>query len=317
MSDFLLDEEEEKEMMAPAPSLDPEQLKAAREESDRQILYANLMKAGAGLGAAIGTPGQKADTTVYDSMIKQADNPINDLKSVATSQARDKAMLQKYLLNNRKLDYLKNKDELSKVESQTKAQKEKLEDVDKFTGKVRDDYLKQSKLTQDMEGYYNNVKRAAAGGSAASDINLTFAIMKLYDPNSTVREGETATVASAGSVPERILKMYNSALTGEKLTPEMRADFLKTARDRLTTQYESQDAIDSYWKNIIANKEGANPDLVLMKRNINLNNEGLSGPTLTRAMPGAKNASAQSIPPGMKLQRNKKTGETRLVPIGG
>jgi hypothetical protein len=60
--------------------------------------------------------------------------------------------------------------------------------------------------------------------------------MKLLDPNSTVREGEYATAAQAGSVPQTVLATYNRALKGEKLAPEVRKQF----RDEAAKVYGAQ-----------------------------------------------------------------------------
>jgi hypothetical protein len=44
-----------------------------------------------------------------------------------------------------------------------------------------------------------------------------------------VREGEQATAQNAAGIPERIRNLYNSALAGERLSPNQRADFVGQA----------------------------------------------------------------------------------------
>jgi len=75
---------------------------------------------------------------------------------------------------------------------------------------------------------YKRIRSAAAGGSGVSDMALIFAVMKMLDPTSVVREGEYATAAKAGlSVPESIWRAYNRALTGAILSPDQRKNFLQ------------------------------------------------------------------------------------------
>ena len=65
--------------------------------------------------------------------------------------------------------------------------------------------------------------------TAASDMSLIFSYMKMLDPNSVVRESEYATAQKAGSVPQRIIALYNRTLTGEKLSSKMRSDFVNNS----------------------------------------------------------------------------------------
>jgi len=55
---------------------------------------------------------------------------------------------------------------------------------------------------------------------------LIFNYMKVLDPGSTVREGEFATAQNAGGISDRVIAKYNNALRGERLAPDVRADFL-------------------------------------------------------------------------------------------
>ena len=89
-------------------------------------------------------------------------------------------------------------------------------------------------------GVFNQVKEgygrvaASTRGTAAGDMSLIFGIMKMLDPNSTVREGEYATAQQAGSVPERVRAQYNKALKGDFLDPSQRKDFVQQAQNLWT-----------------------------------------------------------------------------------
>lgn len=101
---------------------------------------------------------------------------------------------------------------------------------------------------------FQNVQNAAANTSAAGDLSLIFAYMKMLDPGSVVREQEFANAQNAAGVPDQIRNMWNRALRGERLNPRQRGDFLNQARllasaaqDRLTAATrEYQGIADQY-----------------------------------------------------------------------
>lgn len=77
---------------------------------------------------------------------------------------------------------------------------------------------------------FQSVQNAASNTSAAGDLSLIFAFMKMLDPGSVVREQEFANAQNAAGVPDRIRNAWNKALAGERLNPNQRADFLGQAR---------------------------------------------------------------------------------------
>lgn len=92
-----------------------------------------------------------------------------------------------------------------------------------------------------------NIEEIAKQPSAASDIAMIFAYMKILDPNSVVRETEFATAQNAAGVPDRIKNVWNRILEGQRLNPQQRQDFLNQARSiakRQTGQY--QRTLDQY-----------------------------------------------------------------------
>lgn len=76
---------------------------------------------------------------------------------------------------------------------------------------------------------YQRVLDSAKDPSPAGDLALIFNFMKVLDPGSTVREGEFATAQNSGSVPEQVRAQYNKAISGERLVPEIRKDFVQRA----------------------------------------------------------------------------------------
>lgn len=126
------------------------------------------------------------------------------------------------------------------------------EDVAGFRAKPEDPKIfeKESKLRTEFNSLQSvkdfAIRNSALGAieasaqdpTAAGDISLIFAYMKMLDPNSVVREGEFATAQSAGSVPQTLWSKYNQALTGERLAPEVRQDFVNRANKLYTRASE-------------------------------------------------------------------------------
>lgn len=106
-------------------------------------------------------------------------------------------------------------------------------------GKLRDDYNSQSKPFITQKDAYGRIKQSVKDPSPAGDLSLVFGYMRLLDPGSTVREGEFANAENAAGIPERIRQQYNKAISGEKLTPEQRADF-EGRSDKLYKGAETQ-----------------------------------------------------------------------------
>ena len=104
---------------------------------------------------------------------------------------------------------------------------------------------------------------SAADPSPAGDISLIFAFMKTLDPNSTVREGEAATVANAGSIDDRWSSLYNRTLKGEKLAPKVRADFVNRATKLYEQAAKSQEKTNNQYRKI-ALRNKLNPEDVIV-----------------------------------------------------
>jgi hypothetical protein len=82
------------------------------------------------------------------------------------------------------------------------------------------------------------VRKAANDPSAAGDLSLIFAYMKMLDPNSSVRETEYANAQNAAGVPDQVRNLWNRAQKGERLNPAQRADFLRQAQAQADGQRE-------------------------------------------------------------------------------
>lgn len=120
-----------------------------------------------------------------------------------------------------------------------------------------------TKAAQDAAVAWSKIQTSAKDPSAAGDLALIFNFMKTLDPGSTVREGEFANAQNAGGVDSKIAAQYNQVISGQRLAPGQRADFLKRAKEAFgahTTRYRQLSG--QYGE--LAKRKGLNPaDVVL------------------------------------------------------
>jgi hypothetical protein len=95
---------------------------------------------------------------------------------------------------------------------------------------LSDDFARESKDFLVRAQSFNTILSSAKDPSAAGDLALIFAYMKMLDPGSTVREGEFANAQNAAGVPDQIKNFYNRVMSGERLNTRQRADFTSRAR---------------------------------------------------------------------------------------
>ncbi len=128
--------------------------------------------------------------------------------------------------------------------------------------KLRDEFNTQSKDFVSVNDSYNVVKETAANPSAAGDLSLIFAYMKMLDPTSVVREQEFANAQNAAGVPDRVWNQYNKLLKGERLNPNQRQDFITQAKNLYNTRKARNDQLTKRYSEI-AKRNNVNPDDVV------------------------------------------------------
>lgn len=136
----------------------------------------------------------------------------------------------------------------------------------------RKEFLKQTDDMATINSQYNNVITAFSNANlpdgtmkGPDDMAGIYAYMKLMDPNSIVMPGEYATAANSGSVPTRIRLMYNNALKGDKLDPEQRKAFMKTATAVMKTKLDTYNVIKQNYTDL-AQQNGLNLNNVVLPR---------------------------------------------------
>lgn len=106
---------------------------------------------------------------------------------------------------------------------------------------LRSEFENMTKEFRLVENNMNRIKASVTEPSAAGDLALIYNYMKMLDPTSVVREGEFATAAAAGSYGERIKAQVNRLTKGERLSEEIRNDFVKRANELYKSQLEQYD----------------------------------------------------------------------------
>ena len=91
----------------------------------------------------------------------------------------------------------------------------------------------------EVQPYFGTIKNSAEKPTAAGDVAMVFAFMKMLDPGSVVRESEFATAANTGGLGERVRAQINRAVEGTRLDNTVRRDFAETARDEMTSRREN------------------------------------------------------------------------------
>lgn len=131
--------------------------------------------------------------------------------------------------------------------------------------KLRGEYLKQTDEFVTIGNAFANVQAAASNPSAAGDLSLIFAYMKMLDPNSVVRETEFANAQNAAGVPDQVRNMWNRALTGERLNENQRADFVKQADNLYKNSQQRAASVGRTYRGL-AEDYGMDPSRVVVDR---------------------------------------------------
>lgn len=126
-------------------------------------------------------------------------------------------------------------DEAKAAQEAEKTVKEEKKNLTEGERDLRKEFegLPDVKQFRDVEGAYKRINKAAEKGTPAGDLALIFNYMKMLDPGSTVREGEFANAATAAPLLTRLgldWSKVEGVWKGNRLTPEMRDDFLDQAK---------------------------------------------------------------------------------------
>ena len=115
---------------------------------------------------------------------------------------------------------------------------------------------------------FNTIMAGAENPTAASDLSLIFAFMKMLDPTSTVRESEFAQVEQAGALPDKVQNIIGRFWDGQRLTVN-RPIFLSQAKNLYDARLPAYANIaDNY--TAIAGRENLDARNIVMDYTVNL-----------------------------------------------
>jgi hypothetical protein len=133
----------------------------------------------------------------------------------------------------------------------------------KYEQGLRKEYTQITGDLRTINDSYARMKSASAVNSGAGDIAVVYSYMKMLDPTSVVREGEYATAENTGGIPEKITNVYNKIISGQRLTPEQRRQFLESGEVIAKDKVERFGKTRSQFENI-AKSSGADPGRIML-----------------------------------------------------
>lgn len=132
------------------------------------------------------------------------------------------------------------------------------------TKKLRDEFSsnQNTKNFDTVDTFYKTGLKMAANNndpakspSAANDIGLVYAMMKVYDPSSSVREGERADATNAASIPTRIRDTWNRLVEGSGLlSPKERNEFVDSMKTAATIHHARVTSTAAQYSRIAKNR---------------------------------------------------------------
>jgi hypothetical protein len=165
---------------------------------------------------------------------------------------------------------------------------------------LRDEFTKLTTDFRTLQDANRKIRSAAAANTGAGDMAMLYAFVKMLDPASVVRESEFATAASAGSFGERIQGAVQRVLTGERMAPSLRNDFLAEATGIMTAQKRGYDQLSKVYRSL-AQRAGLNPEDIVIDQVVP-EGDGVAGQGAPAAS-GQPRANDPSNPLNLRLPR--------------
>lgn len=135
------------------------------------------------------------------------------------------------------------------------------EETMKVADSLRTEYFKRTNENGFLDVSNSFKKISNTPDTAAGDVSIIFSYMKMLDPASVVREGEFATAEQTAGIPDQIVKLYNKALSGKRLSGRQKDAFIEAATSVYDQYKTSQDQIDGLYQNL-SKRYGIDPALV-------------------------------------------------------
>lgn len=117
------------------------------------------------------------------------------------------------------------------------------------SNKLRDEFQSSTvvKNYREVTPIMESMKDAMQRPSRAADLNMVYALAKIMDPGSVVREGEMIMVNNTQGIGDRLAGMIQSLNGGAQLTPETRQRIMEEAQSRYRGLEQSYKALEDHY----------------------------------------------------------------------
>lgn len=176
--------------------------------------------------------------------------------------------------------------------------------------KLRQEYIKQSQDYMTVRDAYGRLQASSNDETGASDIAMVYSFMKMLDPGSVVREGEFATAQNSGGIPDQVIAVYNGLLSGQRLSPQIRQNFLQQGGRQFAAATQRQQAVQQQYGNL-ATQYGMDPPKIAIDLSA-----GLGAPGSRTTAPGQQIPSAAPQAPQSQIPTVSTPEEAAKLPPG-
>jgi hypothetical protein len=145
----------------------------------------------------------------------------------------------------------------AKIDAEKVVQGQKLaasanDKVAETTDSIRKEFnaLPQVKNWSTVQPVLQSAREAAKVNNASADLNIIYAVAKIMDPESVVRESEMSMIVKAGSPSERLQGLFSYVVGGGRLTAEQRSQIMAEVESRAKGQESNYAATRSQYEDI-------------------------------------------------------------------
>ena len=145
-------------------------------------------------------------------------------------------------------DYGRNRADKNADREKDRADKQPQQQFDN-SNKLRDEFQGSPvvKNYREVTPIMESMKDAMQRPSRAADLNMVYALAKIMDPGSVVREGEMVMVNNTQGIGDRLAGMINSLNGGATLTPETRQRIIEEAQSRYKGLEQSYKILEDHY----------------------------------------------------------------------
>jgi hypothetical protein len=130
-------------------------------------------------------------------------------------------------------------------------------------GSMQSRFLQQARTLDDVRDAYARIERVGAGApSPFGDMSLIYGYIKMLDPATGIKEGEIALADQTKGLDQRLVGLYNRAVTGQLLTPAQRTDVLRQTGQLAAARIEGHEQLEREFSRI-AQSQGMDPSAVV------------------------------------------------------